>query len=75
MEADSEITPWTRICVSHADCILLVGAEDAVYPVCSVPFLSLTPSQKRLHNVDQEMKSAHILSWSNTMQAWCNALV
>lgn len=39
MEADSEMTPWTRICVSHADCILLVGAEDAVFPVCS--FLSL----------------------------------
>lgn len=33
MEADSEITPWTRICVSQADCILLVGAEDAVFPV------------------------------------------
>ena len=37
MEADSEISAWTRICVSHADCILLVGAEDAVFPVCLLP--------------------------------------
>ena len=29
MEADSEINAWTRICVSQADCILLIGAEDA----------------------------------------------
>lgn len=40
MEADSEITAWTRICVSHADCILLVGAEDAVYPVYFSPLVS-----------------------------------
>ena len=29
MEADTTPTPWSKICVSHADCILLVGAADA----------------------------------------------
>ncbi|KAK9808186.1 hypothetical protein WJX73_006212 [Symbiochloris irregularis] len=28
MEADSTATPWSKICVSHADCILLVGTPD-----------------------------------------------
>ena len=23
------MTPWSRICISHADCVLLVGAEEA----------------------------------------------
>ena len=29
MEADTTPTPWSKICVSHADCILLVGAGTA----------------------------------------------
>ena len=29
MEADDEMSPWTRICISQADCILLVAPEDA----------------------------------------------
>ena len=30
MEADATPTPWSKICISHADCILLVGASDAL---------------------------------------------
>ncbi len=29
LEADAAETPWSRICVEQADCILLVAAEDA----------------------------------------------
>lgn len=29
LEADAAVTPWSRICISHADCVLLVGAEEA----------------------------------------------
>ncbi len=29
LEADAALTPWSRICISHADCVLLVGAEEA----------------------------------------------
>ncbi|KAK9814559.1 hypothetical protein WJX72_007850 [[Myrmecia] bisecta] len=29
LAADAEATPWSRICVSQADCILLVGGEGA----------------------------------------------
>ena len=29
LEADPDVTPWSRICVSQADCILLVGGHDA----------------------------------------------
>ena len=29
------MTPWSRICISHADCILLVGAQDASPQACA----------------------------------------
>ena len=29
LEADPELTPWSKICVSQADCILLVAAPEA----------------------------------------------
>lgn len=29
LEADAAETPWSRICVAQADCILLIAAEDA----------------------------------------------
>ncbi len=39
LEADAEVTPWSRICVSQADCILLVGAHNSgpkvQYPCCN----------------------------------------
>ena len=28
MEADTTLSPWSKICISHADCILLVGTPD-----------------------------------------------
>ena len=37
MEADAEESEWSRICVSQADCILLVGAEGATPQVCAWP--------------------------------------
>ena len=35
LEADAAVTPWSRICISHADCVLLVGAEEASPQVIS----------------------------------------
>ena len=29
LEADATLTPWSKICVAQADCILLVGAEES----------------------------------------------
>jgi hypothetical protein len=29
LEADGEMSPWSRLCVSQADCVLLVAAPDA----------------------------------------------
>lgn len=52
MEADTNATPWSKICISHADCILLVGTPDtsaevshphlpeASLPVCYQSFSS-----------------------------------
>ena len=38
------MTPWSRICVSHADCILLVGPEDASPQVpCACSHISHCP--------------------------------
>ena len=27
LEADAAVTPWSRICISHADCVLLVSPQ------------------------------------------------
>ena len=35
LEADAAVTPWSRICISHADCVLLVGADEASPQVLS----------------------------------------
>lgn len=29
LEADGEMSPWSKLCVSQADCVLLVAAPDA----------------------------------------------
>ena len=29
LEADATLTPWSKICVAQADCILLVGTEES----------------------------------------------
>lgn len=34
LEADGEMSPWSRLCVSQADCVLLVAAPDASPEVC-----------------------------------------
>ena len=39
LEADAEVTPWSRICVSQADCILLVGAHNSGPKVRWSPWL------------------------------------
>ena len=40
MEADTTPTPWSKICISHADCILLVGAGTANPEVCTLQLCS-----------------------------------
>lgn len=37
LEADTTLTPWSRICISQADCILLVAAEGAAPEVSCCP--------------------------------------
>ena len=33
MEADACASPWSKICISHADCILLVGSSSSCHEV------------------------------------------
>ena len=60
MEADSEINAWTCICVSQADCILLIGAEDAAPSVSSRLTLCLLPA------LNTKQSSDTILSRGNS---------
>ena len=49
LEADAEVTPWSRICVSQADCILLVGAHNSGPKVQSkLSLLLLTFSRRKI---------------------------
>lgn len=36
LEADTTLTPWSKICISQADCILLVASEGATPQVRAV---------------------------------------
>jgi hypothetical protein len=40
LEADGEMSPWSRLCVSQADCVLLVAAPDASPEVLKRRFCS-----------------------------------
>ncbi len=53
LEADVAETPWSRICVAQADCILLVAAEDAgpqarAPPRPRMPHALLAPVPRRV---------------------------
>lgn len=38
LEADGEMSPWSKLCISQADCVLLVAAPDASPQVRLVAF-------------------------------------
>ena len=45
MEADTTLSPWSKICISHADCILLVGTPDTSPEVMLPLLLKLVQAQ------------------------------
>jgi len=47
LEADTTLTPWSKICISQADCILLVASEGAT-PQVTVMCLCCSVLQAQL---------------------------
>lgn len=63
MEADTTLSPWSKICISHADCILLVGTPDAS-PEVSFLILCIF--------ADKATWQLASICWCLTGPAWCS---